>query len=102
MFILNTTFVCDRKYVNIIENWLRNKYKEDVLRYDSSFMVRVSQVLSNEEPGVVSLACEHRHESLSVCAEWEKIIPSEVSELNMMLGEENSVLFFNTFLKIVF
>lgn len=100
MIILNTTFILERTLHDEVISWLNEVYLRAALQTGFFEHPRLAQVLTNEDPGQISIACELQCDSLSEAVRWH-------DETAVMLRSDMSrrwnerVLCFTTYLKII-
>ena len=98
MIILNTTFVVERAIYDAFVGWLKELYVPAALATGLFSSSRLAQILSNDEPGVISIACELQGESLSECVRWHDETALLLrNDMAARWGEK--AMFFTTYLK---
>lgn len=98
MIILNTTFVIERSLFEEFVKWLKEVYVPAAMATGLFKKSRISQVVSNDDPRAVSIACELTCESLSEGVRWHDSTATLLrDDMTARWGEK--ALFFTTYLK---
>ena len=98
MIILNTTFVIERQLHDEILSWLRDVYQRAALQTGIFTSPRLAQILTNEDPMHISVACELRCQSLSEAVRWHDETAAMLrADMSQRWGDR--VLYFTTYLK---
>lgn len=100
MNILNTTFVIERPIFDDFVHWLKEVYVKAAVSTEIFDNPRIAQIISNEDPSVVSIACELSCESLSEAARWHDTTALLLRD-DMTSRWGNKALFFTTYLKVI-
>ena len=98
MIIINTTFVIERSLYDQFVQWVTQFYVSAAMKTGMFNTWRLAQVLSNDDPEVVSLACELTCESLSEGVRWHDTTASLLRD-DMAARWGDKALFFTTYLK---
>lgn len=98
MTILNTTFFVEETLLKDFLRWLRDVYVKAAMATGVFTSHRVARVLNEGEPGVVSVACELRGDSLSECARWHDDTASLLRD-NMHSIWGQRVMYFTSYLQ---
>lgn len=97
-YILNTTFVFDRHLQPDVVDWLKNVYMPAALATSIFSSPRMAQVLTDEHPETISIACELTAESLSEAVRWHDTTAGMLfDDLHGRWG--TAVMCFSTYLK---
>lgn len=100
MTIINTTFVIERSIEGEFVNWLKEVYVPAAMATGMFVSSRVAQVLSNEDPQAVSLACELVCDSLSEGVRWHDNTAVLLRD-DMTARWGSHALFFTTYLRTI-
>lgn len=100
MYIINTTFVTHRRMLESFIQWLKGVYVPAALTTGLFSNHRVAQILHNEDPETVNIACEFSCDSLSECVRWHDETALMLRE-DMAMRYGDNVLFFTTYMKTI-
>ena len=98
MIIVNTTFVIDRVLMDAFILQLREQFVDSAMDSGIFTSWRLAQIVNNDDPTAVSLACELTSESITQASHWLKEIGDPV--LTAMAAQwGDRLLWFRTILK---
>ena len=100
MFVINTTFVIDRQIYDEFLIWLSEVYVNAAMKTNIFLSNRIAQVISNEDPHTVSIACEFTCQSLSEGVCWNDTTSQSIRH-QMLSQWGDKALFFTTYLKTI-
>lgn len=100
MIIVNTTFVVDRTLLDAFLACLKSDFIDLAVKSGIFTSWRIAQIVNNDDPRSVSLACELTGESVSQMSHWLKETGDPVLTL-MSDRWGTGMLWFRTIMKYV-
>lgn len=100
MTILNTTFIIERQLQDEVLIWLKEVYLRAAQQTGLFVSPRLAQVLTNEDPAHISIACEMQCDSLSEAVRWHDETAAMLrADMSNRWGDR--VMYFTTYLRVL-